>query len=216
MIKIITIEREYGCGAADIARQLAERLGWALWDREITCAIAKRLNCDVRSVERREEKPDPTFYRLMKVFMRGSYEEHYSGGGSVELLDGETLARLFEKVVTDLAGRGPCVFVGRGSPWFLRNREDVLHTFLYAPYEEKLRRIVERGIAQEDAEDLLERIDRDRAAFVKKYYSRTWPQRHLYDLMINTVSGDEAVIDLILHEMEILNRGARRLTAVER
>ena len=209
MIRIITVEREFGCGAADIAKQLAERLGWTLWDREITCAIAKRLNCDVQAVERREEKPDPTFYRLIKVFMRGSYEEHYSGTGSVELLDGETLARLFEKVVTDLAGRGPCVIVGRGSPWFLRNRDDVLSTFLYAPHEEKLRRMLRRGVSHEEAEDLLERIDRDRAAFVKKYYARTWPQRDLYHLMINTLPGDDAVIEVILHEMEILSRGAR-------
>lgn len=209
MIRIITVEREFGCGAAHIAKQLAERLGWTLWDHEITCAIAKRLNCDVQAVERREEKPDPTFYRLIKVFMRGSYEEHYSGSGSVELLDGENLARLFEKVVTDLASRGPCVIVGRGSPWFLRNRDDVLHTFLYAPYEEKLRRMLQRGVSHEEAEDLLERIDRDRAAFVKKYYARTWPQRDLYHLMINTLPGDDAVIEVILHQMEILNRGAR-------
>ncbi|MBV8812345.1 MAG: cytidylate kinase-like family protein [Acidobacteriaceae bacterium] len=209
LIKIITIEREYGCGAADIAKELAGRLGWALWDHEITCAIAKRLNCDVRSVERREEKPDPTFYRLIKVFMRGSYEEHYSGGDPVELLDGETLARLFEKVVTDLAGRGPCVIVGRGSPWFLRTRDDVLRTFLYAPYEEKLRRMLERGVSHEEAEDLLERVDRDRAAFVTKYYAKTWPQRDIYHLMVNTLPGDAAVIDVILHEMEILNRGAQ-------
>ncbi len=209
MIRIITVEREYGCGAADIAKDLASRLGWALWDHEITCEIAKRLNCDVRSVERREERPDPTFYRLMKVFMRGSYEEHYSGGGPVELLDGENLARLFEKVVLDIVGRGPCVIVGRGSPWFLRNRDDALHTFLYASYQEKLRRILQRGTSREEAEDLLERVDRDRFAFVKKYYGRVWPQRDLYHLMINTLPGDEAVLDTILHEMEILNRSAR-------
>jgi cytidylate kinase len=209
LIKIITVEREYGCGAADIAKELASRLGWALWDHEITREIANRLNCDVRSVEQREERPDPTFYRLMKVFMRGSYEDHYSGGGPVELLDGENLARLFEEVVIDIAGRGACVIVGRGAPWFLRNREDVLHTFLYAPYAEKLRRMLQRGVLQGEAEDLLERVDRDRLAFVKRYYGRVWPQRDLYHLMLNTVVGDQAVIDLVLHEISILNRTGR-------
>ncbi len=206
MINIITVEREYGCGAAEIAKSLADRLGWALWDHEITCEIARRLKCDVRSVEQREEKPDPAFYGLVKVFMRGSYEDHYTGGG-IELLDAEHLAQLFEKVVTNIVSRGPCVIVGRGSPWFLRDRADALRTFLYAPYNEKLRRTLAGGKSRQEAEDLLERVDRDRAAFIRKYYGLVWPQRDIYHLMINTLPGNEAVIDMILHHRELLNRG---------
>ena len=206
MIRIITLEREYGSGAAEIAKQLADRLGWTLWDREITCAIAKRLKCDVASVECREEKPDPTFYRLMKVFMRGSYEDRYTGGGAVELLDAEHLSRLFGHVITDVADRGPCVIVGRGAPWFLRERDDAMHVFVFASYEEKLRRLLAQGTSHSEAEDRLERVDRDRAMFVKKFYDRTWPQRDLYHLMVNSIIGDDAVIDVLLHEMELLNR----------
>jgi cytidylate kinase len=207
VINIIIVEREYGSGAAEIAKTLADRLGWALWDHEITCEIARRLKCDVRSVERREEKPDPAFYGLVKAFMRGSYEDHYSGGG-IELLDAEHLAELFEKVVKDVAGRGPCVIVGRGAPWFLRDRNDTLTVFLYAPYKEKLRRTLASGKTREETEDLLERVDRERATFVKKYYGMVWPQRDLYDLMINTLPGDEAVIDTILHHKELLEARA--------
>lgn len=203
MINIITVEREYGSGAAEIAKTLAGRLGWALWDHEITCEIARRLKCDVRSVERREEKPDPAFYGLVKAFMRGSYEDHYSGGG-IELLDAEHLAELFEKVVKDVVSRGPCVIVGRGAPWFLRNRKDTMSAFLYAPYEERLRRTLASGKTRAEAEDLLERVDRERATFIKKYYGMVWPQRDLYHLMINTVPGDDAVIDIILHAREML------------
>ena len=207
MINIITVEREYGSGAAEIAKALAARLGWALWDHEITCEIARRLKCDVSSVERREEKPDPVFYGLVKAFMRGSYEDHYSGGG-IELLDAEHLAALFEKVVKDVVGRGPCVIVGRGAPWFLRDRKDTLTVFLYAPYREKLRRTLASGKSREEAQDLLERVDRERATFIKKYYGMVWPQRDLYNLMINTLPGDEVVIDTILHQRDLLNRGA--------
>lgn len=205
VIKIITIEREYGSGAAGIAKKLAGNLGWALWDHEITCEIARRLKCDVHSVEQREEKPDPAFYGLVKVFMRGSYEDHYTGGG-IELLDAEHLSELFGKVITDVVSRGPCVIVGRGSPWFLRNRADTLHVFLYAPYDEKFRRTLATGKSREETKDLLERVDRDRAAFIKKYYGMVWPKRDLYHLMINTLPGDETVIEMILHKKELLDR----------
>jgi cytidylate kinase len=211
VINIITIEREYGSGAAAIAQKLADRLGWKLWDRDITCDIAKRLKCDVKSVEQREERLDPTFYRLVKAFMRGSYEDSL-GAGNIELLDAEHLAKLFERVVLDISSQGNCVIVGRGSPYFLREREDVFSVFLYAPYEEKLRRLTAIGKTQDEADELIGRVDQERAAFVKKYYARTWPQRDLYDMMLNTRIGDEMVIDLILHEIALLDRASMGAT----
>ena len=210
-IRAISIEREYGCGAGRIARKLAERLNWTLWDAEMTKEIAGRLKCDVRSVEQREEKPDSTFYRLMKIFMRGSYEDRYSGTGT-ELLDAESLSRLFESVTNDVVNRSPCVIVGRAAPYYLRSRQDVLRLFLYAGYDEKFRRTTERGIAEEEAHRLLETVDRDRAAFVKQYYNKTWPLREIYHLMINSEIGDDAVINLIMHESELLNGQLRSKT----
>jgi cytidylate kinase len=206
MIKILTIEREYGSGAGAIAEAIAKQLGWTLWDHEITCEIAKRLKCPVNSVAQREEKLDPTYYRLIKTFMRGSYEESFSGGSQMEMLDAEHLSKLFERVVNDAASKGNCVIVGRAAPWFLRGRDDAMHTFIYAPPEEKLRRLQKQGKSRAEAEDLVARVDAERAAFVKKYYGKTWPQRDLYHLMINSIVGDESVIAMITHQMEILNR----------
>jgi cytidylate kinase len=205
VIQTIVIEREYGCGAGAIARKLASRLDWTLWDEKITQEIARYLKCDIKSVEQREEKPDSTFYRLMKIFMRGSYEEGFSGSGT-EFLDAESLHRLFERVILDVAKRGPSVIVGRAAPWFLRGRKEVMSIFLFAPYDEKMRRLKGIGKSEGEAEDLLQRIDADRAAFIKRYHGKVWPQRDLYHLMINSIIGDEAVIDLMLREMEILNR----------
>ena len=205
MIEIITIEREYGSGAGEIAKKLAARLGWELFDKAITEEIARRLKCDVKSVEQREEKPDSGFYRLIKIFMRGSYEERYSGGGSTDLLDAEQLAQLFEAVINDIADRKPCVIVGRAAPWFLRERPNHMGVFIFAPREEKLRRLKEAGVDMNEAERLIEEVDRDRVTFIKRYCGKSWPQRELYHLMINSISGDDAVIDLILHQLEFAN-----------
>ena len=212
MIKIITIEREYGSGAAAIAKAVADHLGWTLWDHAITCEIARRLKCDVQSVEQREERPDPTFYRLVKAFMRGSYEESLQGSASLELLDAEHLALLFEKIVTDIAAKGNSVIIGRGSPWFLRSRRDTLRVFIYAPPDEKIRRIKAQGRKQSEAEDLVATVDRERAAFVKKYYGATWPDRYLYHLMINSEIGDDAVKKMILNEMDLLDGNPELVT----
>jgi cytidylate kinase len=204
MIDILTIEREYGTGAPKIAATVAKRLGWTLWDSEITEEIARRLKCKAEVVQKREERVDSMFYRLTKAFMRGSFEAHTDA--NLEVLDAEHMANLFEKVITGIAQKGKCVIVGRGAPWFLRDRDDAFHVFLYAPYDEKLRRVVEWGKSRREAEDLLDTVDRDRAAFVKKYYGKDWPDRYLYDMMLNVSSGDEAAVETILSGIEKTNR----------
>jgi cytidylate kinase len=197
MIKVITIEREYGCGAANISAAIADRLGWKLWDQEITAEIARRLQCKREMVAEREERVDSMFYGLIKAFMRGSFEPRIDTA-HLEVLDAEHLAILFEKVVKEIADRGNCVIVGRGANWFLRERDDAFHAFLYAPYDEKLRRVIAQGETEHDATHLLETVDRDRAAFIRKYYGKVWPERSLYNLMMNTRVGDDVVIETVL------------------
>jgi cytidylate kinase len=148
-------------------------------------------------VAEREERVDSMFYSLIKSFMRGSFEPRIDTA-NLEVLDAEHLAFLFEKVVKEIAEGGNCVIVGRGSNWFLRERDDAFHTFLYAPYDEKLRRVIAQGESERDAAHLLETVDRDRAAFIRKYYGKVWPDRSLYNLMMNTIVGDEVVIETIL------------------
>ena len=41
MIRAITIEREFGCGASEIANLVASRFGWGLWDERLTQEIAR-------------------------------------------------------------------------------------------------------------------------------------------------------------------------------
>jgi cytidylate kinase len=203
MIDILTIEREFGTGAPYIAETIATKLGWTVWDHEITEEIARRLKCKAELVEKREERLDSVYYRLVKAFMRGSFESQTDAG--LELLDAEHLAAFFEKIVLEIAGKGKCVIVGRGAPYFLRNRDDAFHVFLYAPHDEKLRRVVEWGKSRKEAEQLLSTVDCERAAFVRKYYNKEWPDRYLYNMMLNVTTGDDAAVEAILTGIEQAN-----------
>jgi cytidylate kinase len=88
--------------------------------------------------------------------------------------------------------------VGRGSQQFLKNRSDTLRVFLYAPREDKVRRLLARGKSEKEAEELVDSVDRERADFIQKYFSAEWPDRAIYHTMMNTVIGDEAVVHMIL------------------
>lgn len=206
MIRNIVIEREYGAGGSAVAKALADKLGWQLWDAQFTHEIARRLKCKVEAVEKREERCDPTFYRLAKIFMRGSYEESHVG--TLELLDADHLAELSEKIITGIAEKGSAVMVGRAAPWFLRNRPDSFRVFVYGSFEDKVHRVMQRGKSRSEAERLVETVDSDRAAFVKKYFNKSWPYREIYNLMINSHPGVEFVVEAVLSQIEALNARA--------
>jgi cytidylate kinase len=201
MIKIVSIEREYGSGAGEIAQLLAKQLGWRLWDQQLTEEIARLAECPKAVVERREERTDPLYYRLFKSFLRGSYEGSLNAH-KLKVVDSESILRLTESVVLHAAKKGNSVIVGRGSQHFLRDRPDTLRVFLYAPREDKVRRLLARGKNESEAEELVDTVDRERADFIQKYFGVEWPDRAIYHAMINTAMGDQAVVHMILDFMK--------------
>jgi cytidylate kinase len=88
--------------------------------------------------------------------------------------------------------------VGRGSQQFLKTRPDTLRVFLYAPREDKVRRLRGRGKTEKEAEELVDSVDRERADFIQKYFNAEWPDRVIYHTMMNTAIGDECVANMIL------------------
>jgi cytidylate kinase len=197
MIRVLTIEREYGSGGATIASGVAERLGWKLWDQLLTNEIARRMECDCRVVEEHEEKRDPLFHRLLMSFMRGSYEGSLNAP-RLKMADTDCIREVAENVVKEAAEGGNCVIVGRGSAYYLQNRSDAYHVFVYAPFDERVRRLRAGGKSEREAAHLAETVDHDRAAFIKQYFGVEWPDRHRFHLMINSKIGEGAVVETIL------------------
>jgi cytidylate kinase len=131
--------------------------------------------------------------------------------------DTDRMMAMAGEIMLHIAAQGNAVVVGRGSPFLLREREDTFSVFTYAPHDEKIRRLVAAGRSREEAEDLVENVDKERMAYIKHYFNNEWPTRSLYHLMINTAVGDENVVATILscmqtfaaHPGEIALRGIR-------
>ena len=207
MIKLVTIEREYGSGGGEIAQLLSTHLGWKLWDQLLTEEIARLANCPKAVVQVREERTDPLYYRLFKSFLRGSYEGSLNAH-KLNVVDSESILKITERVVQHAAKTGNSVIVGRGSQHFLRTRPDTLRVFLYAPREDKLRRLLARGKSASEAQQLVDTVDRERADFIQKYFHVEWPDRAIYHTMINTAIGDQPVVQMILDLMKVVDARA--------
>jgi len=197
MIRIITVEREYGSGAVEIAELLAKELSWNLWDKDLTAEIARLAKCPKNAIEVCEERTDPLYYRLFKSFLRGSYEGSLNAH-KLDVVDSESILKLTERVVRQAAQAGNSVIVGRGSHHFLRNRADTLRVFLFAPREDKLRRLIARGKTEKEAHQLVDSVDRERTDFIRKYFQVEWPDHAVFHMMINTHIGDAQVVQAIM------------------
>ena len=205
MIRIITIEREYGSGGAVIAQQVASRLGWKLWDQLLTDEIARRMDCARSLVEEHEEQRDSASYRIFKNFMRGSFEGSLNAP-RLKMVDTDCVREVTQKVVREAADAGNCVIVGRGSAYYLGDRHDAFHVFVYAPFQDKVRRLQAAGNSEKRAIELAETVDVNRAAFIKQYFDVDWPERHRFHLMVNSSLGEDLAVGTILCAMEGLSR----------
>jgi cytidylate kinase len=204
-IRIITVEREFGSGGAAIARRVAERLGWEFWDEQLTAEIARMAKVNPAAAQSRDERVDSLLYRLFKVYARGSYERSLPIGDSGSF-DTDRMVAILEKVVVDVATRGNCVIVGRGSTYILRGRPDAFHVFIYAPIEDKVRRVKSSGKSEKEALQLIAEIDHERAAFIRHYFHGDWPHRPLYHVMLNSTFGDEYAVEMILQHIAALEK----------
>lgn len=212
MFRVITIEREYGCGGGSIAEQLAKQLGWKLWDLLLTEEVARLANVHPSAVKRCDERMDSGLHRFAKAFWRGSYERSSPLGAQV--FDTDRMMILMQDIMNRIAREGNAVVVGRGAPFFLREDPDAFHVFLYAPRAEKIRRTMADGQTSEAADDLVDSVDRERIAFIKHYFNADWPTRSLYHIMLNTAMGNQQVIHTILDTM-LLVEGRPKATDYE-
>jgi hypothetical protein len=71
-----------------------------------------------------------------------------------------------------------------------------------------VRRLRARGKSEEEAEQLVDSVDRERADFIQKYFHVEWPDRAIYHTMVNTAIGDRAVIQMTLDVMKTLDAKA--------
>ena len=206
MIRIITVEREFGSGGGVIAGKVAARLGWKLWDQLLTNEIARRMGCERGAVEKCEERSDPAYYRLLKSFLQGSFEGSLNAP-RLRMVDTDTVRQVAQQIQKEIADAGDSVIVGRGSAYYLADRRDAFHVFIYAPFQDKVRRLQTTGMSEQEATELAETVDLERADFIKKYFDLDWPEIHRFHLMVNSSIGDDTAVEIIL---DTLARFARQ------
>lgn len=197
MIRTITIGGEHGSGREEIARLLAEELGWKLLDNALIEEIAAMAHVDPSVAKRYDECIDPWLHRVQKALWRGGYEGVVTTSDS-DIPDADAIADCARCIIESAAREGGRVIVGRGGQCVLQDYPDAFHVFIYAPRRERVERLRRMLGPNADVNAAVDSMDNIRRAYIRRHYGQEWTDHHLYDLMICSSMGESAAIAAIL------------------
>lgn len=203
---IITISRQFGAGGAEVARMLADRLGWSLVDNELIDEVATRAGMAPEEVAEHDERAPGFIERLTRALASSMPEFVAPESGTLPDLAEERLVQITQRVVSEAAEQGKVILVGRAAPAVLASHPGTLHLSIVAPLANRIARVVERqGVDMKQAEKLIHDADSNRARYHKQYYQRDWADPANYDLVINTARlGIEGAADVVVDRLRHL------------
>jgi cytidylate kinase len=172
-MQFITVSRKLGSGGAEVARAVAKKLSYPLYDTEAIEQAAREMGF-LESVREIDERAPSFFRRIL------------SNRPTVDL------DRL-NSVVYELAKRGDAVFLGRGSHLLLRSFNCGLHVRITASREKRIQSLMAKGFQKEAATKAVDQSDQERSAFTKFAFGVDWDNPDVYDLVLNT---DKLSLDL--------------------
>ena len=191
---IVTISRQFGSGGRTVGHLVAQALDIPFYDKELVEQIALESGFAPKFVEEHgEHSPGKTLF---------SYA--FAPQGVPGVMNGMSTADFLWHIqcgtILQLAEQGPCVIVGRNADYILKDREDVLHTYIHADLDFRADRIVRLyGESEKSPIARLQEKDKRRSVNYQHYTGRTWGDADNYDISLNTaVVGVEAAAKIIV------------------
>ena len=169
---VVTIGCEYGAGGPQIGKMLAEALNIEYYDRDLIDKVVDQLG-----VDKELEKEADT-----KANVKYSFET--SLGPRYANLTNRVIYTQYE-VLHNMAEKSSCVIIGRSANYILKDRDDVLNFFIYAPKDVRIGSIMEQ-----------DHVSRDKAEAEIDYYDEMNHSRHKY--ITGTYRGDRRGRDLMI------------------
>lgn len=195
---IITISRQFGSGGRTVGHMVAEKLGIPFYDKELVEHIALESGFAPHFVEEHgEHAPGKTIFSY-------AFAAHGVPGVMNGLSTADFLWNIQCSTILQLADKGPCVIVGRNADYILKDRKDVLHTYIHADMDYRADRIVRLyGESEKSPLSRLQEKDKRRSLNYQHYTGRTWGDADNYDISLNTgVVGIERAARIILDLVE--------------
>jgi cytidylate kinase len=197
---LITISRQYGAGGSEVARLVAERLGWSVVDNEIVDRVARRAGLAPEVVAAQDERSPGFVERLARALANSSQEYPVPELGVAVRAEEPSLVQLTEMVVKEVATEGRVVLVGRAAPAVLGLAYPAIHVKIVAPRPFRIRLAAEsEHLDPAEAERIMDETDKQRARYHREHYKRDWNDPANFHMVLNTgLLGLEGAADVIV------------------
>ena len=200
--KIVTISRQYGSGGRYIGENLAKAMGVPCYDEKLIDMVAKESGfAQSFGAEKGERMTGSLLFNIASSL---SFANNvFSNNNGVTLQDEIYFTQ--NRIIKELADKGPCVIVGRCADYILREREDCLNVFIFADNESKIERAEKYfNITREEAPAVLKKKDKARANHYKYYTDQEWGMASNYDLCLNSgLIGIEGCVKAIQQVLDL-------------
>ncbi|HSW45366.1 MAG TPA: cytidylate kinase-like family protein [Phycisphaerae bacterium] len=187
----VSIANDVGGGGEDVVNMLSDRLNWPVFDREILSAMAADDEVRMRMYRSMDERDLNWFEEAMRTFVHG------------EFLKNDYFHRLTETLLC-LARQSHAIFIGRAADLILP-RSKGLRVKVICSYDRRLANFAARtGTTPKEAAKQVDRIHRDRAAFIYNRFQIDILEPTRFDLLIHSERfTPEQAVEIILHAMKL-------------
>lgn len=188
--KIITIDGEYGSGANEIAKKVADKLNYELYDEKLIELMSLEGKVKPEEIKKDDSFLQGTIYDL--------YRQNYSYSQE-DIATNDAAFLLDSRTIREIAKSKKAVIFGKCGDFVLEDFPK-LSVFIYASQEFKEERILNTYKVKEEKLQLkLERENNRRSNHYGRNTGKTWGDRENYDLLINSSAFDfESVTNLIV------------------
>lgn len=184
---VITINRELGSGGRTIGRILAEKLGVPFYDKVLIKTLEEKYNLSTEEIERMKGRSSNWWSDFERVVGLGF-------GMSVDVdqrhADTVTTSQLFQaekEILEGIAHDESCVIAGRLAFFVLKSHPNHLSVLIQSSMESRIARVMrKKNISQEEASKLIDKVDKMRETYVKKFGNTSRYDTRNYDLVIKT------------------------------
>ena len=190
---VVAIGREFGAQGCDIAEKLAEKLGVKLYDRQLVEEAAKKLEMDEHTVQKADEVSAKDIEGLKTTYGVGNFYL------SIQVLDAQ--ADIIERV----AQNESCIIMGRCADYILKDRDDCLKIYIYAPFDVRTKHIAEKyDMSMFSAKRLVRQMDEKRDTYYKYVTGNRRGEHDGKDAMFDSsIMGVDGTVDMLL---EMINK----------
>ena len=184
---IVTIGREYGSGGREIGEKLAEKLGIAFYDRQFLELASLETGYSEDVLWEEDEIVKKNYYPYKT--------ENLS----------EELFKIQSRIMIEKAKTESCVIVGRCSDIVLKDFANVVHIFVYAREEDRIRTVMTRhNLDEVKAKKLMKKTEKIRRSYYQYFTDCDWGDRENKDLLINSsVTGIDESVDVIIAYLKV-------------